>query len=107
MSKLQDQLRAQLDAARLPMPEEEVIFHPDRKWRFDMAWAELMLAVEIDGATWTRGRHARGKGIEADCEKYAEAMLLGWDVLRVTGDMVRSGRAVTVIEQLIDNRMGG
>lgn len=74
--------------------EAEYRFHPTRKWRFDFAWPEMMIAVEIEGGTWAGGRHSRGKGFEKDCEKYNEAAILGWTVLRFTTRQVTSGVAV-------------
>ncbi len=62
----------------------EYQFHPKRKWRFDSAWPEKMVAVEFEGGIWTNGRHTRGKGYENDCEKYNNALLLGWRVFRLT-----------------------
>jgi hypothetical protein len=60
------------------------------------------LAAEIEGATWTQGRHTRGKGFEEDCTKYNEAALLGWNVLRFTTEMVQDGRAFGTIKQWFD-----
>lgn len=75
----------------------ELAFHPKRKWRFDLAWPDHKVAVEIDGGSWVGGRHTSGSGFEADCEKLSEAAALGWRVLRVTPKMVKDGRAVDVI----------
>lgn len=75
----------------------ELQFDPARRWRFDFAWPELSVAVEVEGATWSAGRHTRGSGFEADCRKYAEAAIRGWMVIRVTTDMVESGEAVTLV----------
>jgi len=74
--------------------QREHVFHPTRKWRFDFAWPGEHLALEVEGGTHTNGRHVRGTGYEADCRKYAEAVLGGWSVLRATADQVRSGVAV-------------
>ena len=52
-----------------------------------------MVAVEVEGGVWTGGRHTRGKGFEADCEKYNAATERGWRVLRVTPKMIADGRA--------------
>ena len=65
-----------------PVPEAEVRFHPTRKWRFDWAWAEQKLALEIDGGVWVRGAHGRGTGIVRDQEKGREAAALGWRIIR-------------------------
>jgi very-short-patch-repair endonuclease len=96
-SVLESLLAWQVHAMGLPEPVRELVFAPPRRWRLDFAWPEAWVAVEVDGGTWTGGRHVRGAGIEADCEKVSEAAVLGWRVLRVTGDMVRSGRAVMLV----------
>jgi hypothetical protein len=68
-------------------------FHSERRWRFDVAWPEQRIAVEIDGGGWTAGRHSRGAGMRTDCEKLAAALLGGWRVLRVMPEHVSSGQA--------------
>lgn len=76
-------------------------FHPSRAWRFDFARPDMMLAVEIEGVIRGKpGRHQRVDGATADAEKYAEAMCLGWRVLRVMPSQVRTGQARDWIEQL-------
>ena len=69
-------------------------------WRFDFAWPDRKIAVEIEGATWTGGRHTRGSGFEEDCRKYNAATSLGWQVYRFTGSQVKSGQAVKFIKSL-------
>lgn len=96
-STLEQLLTSQLQAAGLPDPHLELRFHDSRRWRFDFAWPEAMVAVEIDGGTWSGGRHTRGKGFEGDCEKLNTAAVEGWCVLRFTGGMVRDGRALKAI----------
>lgn len=93
-SPLESRLATAIQSAGLPTPERELAFHPERRWRFDFAWPEAMVALEVEGGTWVRGRHARPKGFAEDCEKYAEAALAGWTVLRVTGEHITSGQAV-------------
>lgn len=78
----------------------EYQFAPHRKWRFDFAWPEKKIAVEIEGGTWSAGRHTRGTGFAADCEKYNAAALHGWRVLRFTGEMVRAG-GITEVYQIL------
>lgn len=49
---------AQLCAdAGLPQPEQEYKFHATRRWRFDYAWAQYKIALEVEGAArlWSRG----------------------------------------------------
>lgn len=63
-------------------------FAPPRRWRFDFADLIAMVAVEVDGGAYSGGRHTRGAGFEADCEKLNTAALLGWTVFRVTPGMI-------------------
>lgn len=69
-------------------------------WRFDFAWPALMIAVEIEGGLY-RGRHTSPKGYAEDCRKLNMAQWLGWTVLQVTGDDVRTMRAVQLAERFI------
>lgn len=73
----------------MPEPEREYRFLPDRKWRFDRAWPDVALAVEIEGGTWMMGRHSREPGYSKDCEKYNMAAMHGWRVFRLTAKMLK------------------
>lgn len=106
-SELEAILTFQMRAAKVPKPETEVVFHPSRQWRFDFAWPDRMVAVEVEGATQVQGRHTRGGGFEEDCTKYAEAAILGWYVLRFTGAQVKDGRALALIERMLAARTEG
>lgn len=100
-SALEERLAFQMRAFALPAWEAEYRFHRTRQWRFDLAWPHLRLAVEVEGGIWTGGRHTHPVGFEADCEKYNEAAILGWRVIRVTGRMVEDGRAIDIIQRAI------
>ncbi len=96
-----------------PTPEHS--FHERRKWRFDFAWPEEKIAVEIEGVTtggWRTcpttgrkiqcvGRHQTPAGYARDCEKYNEAGLAGWRVFRFTQTMIRSGQAERLLKRLL------
>lgn len=82
--------RALVDDIR-PGAVYEHRFHPRRRWRFDVAWIDDLIAVEIDGGVWTRGRHSRGSGQTKDNEKINAAQSLGWKVYRFTPGDVKSG----------------
>lgn len=85
----------------LPAPEAQYRFHPERRWRFDFAWPERKVAVEVDGGIWINGRHNRASGYEADCEKLNEAACLGWRVIRVTQFHITSGQVCEWLERLL------
>ena len=72
-----------------------------RDWRFDFAWPDAMLALEMDGGGFVGGRHGTGDGIEKDCEKYTNAAVLGWRLLRVTPRQVKNGQAVDWIQRAL------
>jgi len=109
MSNGEELLAWQMEQAGISFARE-FRFHGKRQWRFDfvverIARDELQrIAVEVEGGTWAQGRHTRGKGFEADAEKYNEAALLGWRILRVTPAMVEDGRALQWIERAIGRK---
>ena len=63
---------------------KEYRFHPVRRWRFDYALPAQLIAVEVEGGVWTRGRHVSPRGFLSDMEKYNTATAMGWKVFRVT-----------------------
>lgn len=102
-------LAVQLEQAGISFEREIAFAAPRRRWRADFGigpkdrsiWAMHRILVEIDGGSFTFGRHVRGKGFEADCEKLNTANLLGYRVLRFTPAMVEDGRAIQVIRQAL------
>ena len=96
-STLELLMAAQIETARLPAPHTEYHFHPIRQWRFDFAWPAQKIAVEVEGGTYVKGRHTRSKGFRNDCEKYGEASIMGWRVLRFPSDMVNDGTAIEML----------
>ncbi len=86
----------------IPTPAYEFQFHPDRKWRFDLAWYlsehHCLLAIEVQGGIWTGGRHNRGAAMLKEWEKLNAAAVMGWRVLyfqprdlclKATADVIR------------------
>lgn len=81
-------------------PVREHTFHPVRRWRFDFAFPAQRVAIELEGGVHSRGRHTRGKGFIADCDKYNAAAELGWTVLRYTSEHLKRS-PVQVVEQVL------
>lgn len=76
----------------------EFRFHPERRWRFDVAFPSQRLAIEVDG----RGRHQTVAGVRADCEKHNEAVRLGWRVLRFPAtDSSHASQWASLIRELL------
>jgi very-short-patch-repair endonuclease len=105
MSNAEEALAFQLRAVGLTGWVREHRFAHPRRWRFDFAFPSVAVAAEVEGGTWVAGRHGRGAGFEADAEKYNEAAIRGWCVIRVTPDMVADGRAVGVIQRAVRSRV--
>lgn len=100
VSEIEEAFALQARALALK-PVREHRFHPTRRWRFDFAFPDQMLAVEIEGGVYINGRHNRGSGFIADMEKYNEAALLGWKVLRFDGGSVRKGLAIDTVARAL------
>jgi len=100
-SALEATFALQLASLHAPGAHREYRFNDARRWRFDFAWPERMLAVEIEGGTWMRGRHTNGAGYRADCEKYNTATLAGWKVLRYTADSVNDWTAARQVAEVL------
>ena len=89
--------------------ELEYQFAPPRRWRFDLAMPGMGrggVAVEIDGGTWTGGRHVRGDGYERDCRKLNAAAALGWSVFRLTTSMAADPDEVQAIMAVCGREVG-
>ena len=68
----------------MPAPEYEYRFAPPRRWRFDAAYPEHMVAVELEGGIFSRGRHTRGTGGNDQVETGAKRSFIAkttWFVL--------------------------
>tara|TARA_R110000751_G_scaffold206398_3_gene310426 strand:+ start:820 stop:1536 length:717 start_codon:yes stop_codon:yes gene_type:complete len=59
----------------------EYKFNPCRKWRFDLCFPQIMLAVEADGGQYSNGTGGAHNSPK-DYEKINQAQLQGWLVLR-------------------------
>jgi len=87
----------------VPVPEYKFALTHGRQWRFDWAWPQQRVALEVEGGQYQIGRHQRPAGFVEDMQKYNRAALDGWLVLRVipkqltspdTLDMVRAALAM-------------
>lgn len=82
-----------------PPLEREYRFHPTRNWRADFAHTPSRVLIEVEGGQFVPGggRHNRAAGFIRDCEKYLEAALAGWRVIRLTDAQITA----QTIERLI------
>ena len=101
-SALEAELALQIRALGLPEPVREYPAIKGRKFRFDFAFIDAKLLIEVNGGTYTKGAHSTGQGIARDYEKANLAVLQGWRVLMFDGKAVKSGEAVEVIRQALE-----
>lgn len=93
----------------LPPWEREYTFHPTRKYRFDYAWPDHRVALEIQGGTYKvkkdgakeQGAHSRGRRQRSDFEKCNAAVLLHWRLFYADTDMVTTGVIVDTLKEVL------
>ena len=101
LSKLEETFALQIRGMKLLPPEREYTFASGGRWRFDFAWPDLRVAVEIEGGVWTNGGHNRGAAYVKNLEKYNTATLMGWRLFRFHEGTVYDGTAVAFVAPLI------
>ncbi len=85
----------------LPQPEREYQFAPPRRWRFDFVWPDRYIALEIEGGAFRGKGHRSVRQFLSDMEKYNEATILGWNVLRCTTDDIKSGAVFALLKRAL------
>ena len=81
----------------LPKPEIEYRFDIDRGWRFDFAWPNQKVALEVQGGLFVNGAHVRGAAVVKEHEKLNWAAMHGWRVLYCQPSDVASVRVARMI----------
>jgi hypothetical protein len=113
-TKHEDALEWAIKAHGFPAFVRELRFAQSigRRWRFDFAWPEWKLALEVEGLAVRRlhgelvvqGRHASITGMREDMHKYNAAAVLGWSVLRAEQAMIKSGEAIEAVGKWFASR---
>lgn len=108
MTDLEAAMAGSLRLNKLPEPVAEYPFAQGlgRKWRFDFAYPEVKVAIEVEGGTFVEGRHTRGAGARNDMTKYNTAMLLGWVVLRFDERLIEENTAADTVRTALMLRGG-
>lgn len=97
-SKLESKFAFYWQSLGGPPLEREYRFDSSRRWRADFAHLPSRTLIEIEGGIWIQGRHNRAAGFVADMEKYLEATLAGWIVIRLADVHLTA----PVIERLVE-----
>lgn len=85
-------------------PEREYRFC-ERGWRFDFAWPDIKVALEVDGGTrYGKSRHSTGVGYQQDCDKFNRAAREGWCVFRYTTSMISHGQAILEVLEFLKGK---
>lgn len=124
-SKIEELALEIIKNAGLPDPVREYRFHPTRRWRLDLAYPDIKLGIELEGGTFggivkcqvcgalvthrsgnrripvrVGGRHNIGASYEKDLEKYSEAAILGWTIIRFTGAMLKGKKKAESVDRI-------
>jgi hypothetical protein len=86
----------------LPPPETQVEFHPEIHWRFDFAWKDKMLAVEIQG--YGRG-HTSYLSMLKDYRKHNYAVSQGWTMLYFMSEHLKPSllhHTINLLRKMLD-----
>mgnify|MGYP003638955179 FL=1 len=111
MSKLEALFERQLTDEGISFQREATLI-PKRRFRFDFVFPEFQLVVEVEGGTWSGGRHTSGVGFQNDCIKYNLALENGWRVLRFTSNLVKDRSGIEQVKRImgqdhLSTRSGG
>ena len=95
-----------------PMPEPEYYFALPRKFQFDLAWPDEMVAMEFEGGIFGKGQpcpvcgrksaagHTGIGRLKSDMEKYNLAAFNGWRLVRCRPEQVESGEVFGMLDRL-------
>ena len=83
-------------------PVSEYRFRPDRRWRFDYAWLEERVALEVQSGIWSQGRHTRGAALLQEWEKLNAAAALGWRILYCQPSDLLKPETIEAIRKALD-----
>ena len=94
--RVENVLADALEKATHRRPVLDHVFHPERRWKFDVAYPTAKLAVEINGRFHlVQSQHRK------DCEKINAALEMGWRVLQYPASVVTTkARLPLVVEQI-------
>lgn len=87
------------EANQIPPSVKEYAFAaPARKWRFDHAWIDAKVALEIQGGLFRGGRHVRGAALLKEHEKLNAAAIAGWRLLYCSPKELETGEIFNTIK---------
>lgn len=101
----ENQLHDQFKEAGINGYKRNARFIPKRKYEADFWFADLRLAVEVDGGIYmAKGGHTSGPGYQRDRERDQLALLNGIVTARVTSNDVYAGDAIAFLKNYLPLR---
>ena len=97
-------VQAFFQATFTPQPVLEFKFNDARRWRFDLAWPDHKLALEVIGGIHNGGRHLTADGYTRDMEKENAAAAAGWRILKVTPTGLLSFGTAALVQKALGLR---
>ena len=85
----------------------EYYFAKPRKFRWDFAHLESRIAIELQGGTYSKGRHTNGAALAREYEKLNIAAQKGWRVFFLDTNMVNDLGIYEAIASTIINTNAG
>lgn len=100
-SKLEIRFAQQLDERGIPYVRNWLNAVPGRQFEVDYVLGRITdkLGVEVDG-----GAHQAAGRARRDYEKHLLLLLHGWTVLRLDGKLVKSGRGIELVLEIMRAR---
>lgn len=114
-TKLEASFDLLLEADGLPPAVHQYGFDPERAYRVDRAYVSIRVGFELEGGLFGEGPksncracgrpliggHTSVSGILRDIEKHNRALELGWELYRISPDMIEDGRALLLVERVL------
>jgi len=94
-SVLEARARRLMKNLGIPLPDAEVVAGTGGRYRLDLAWRQIMLAVEVDGYTWHYSpKHKRQDEMRRQHLRAAGWTILVFDWLQVTEESARVAKEI-------------
>ena len=72
-----------------------------KRYRADFAHVPSRCLIEIQGGTFSRGRHVTGSGYERDARKFNLATMSGWKVFLLTSQTAKDATWLQMIADYV------
>ena len=60
-----------------------------------------MIVLEVEGGIFIQGRHSRGAGMKGDFDKYNEAAIIGYRIIKVIPTELCSFKTISLLKRIL------